>query len=172
MNFWHSWGLTVSGISTESVSNYAPCSQRSIWKEHMKTYSSVHFSRSVMSESLWPHELQHSRPPCPSLSPGVHSDSCPLGPWCHPAISSSVVPFSFCPQSLPASESFPKSQLFAWDGESTGATEQNSKIGYMAWVRGIYKVEASIATSLQSCSNSKSETTSYPREKDRNYFQI
>ena len=75
-------------------------------------------SRSVMSDSSRPHESQHTRPPCPSLTPGVHSDSRPSSQWCHPAISSSVVPFSFCPQSLPASESFPMSQLFAWGGQS------------------------------------------------------
>ena len=68
-------------------------------------YSSVHFSRSVVPNSLRPHESQHARPPCPSPTPGVHSDSCPSSQWCHPAISSSVVPFSSCPQSLPASES-------------------------------------------------------------------
>ena len=79
-------------------------------------FSSVHFSRSVVSDSLRPHESQHARPPCPSPSPGVHSDSHPLSLWCHPAISSSVVPFSSCPQSLPASESFPMSQLFKWGG--------------------------------------------------------
>ena len=84
--------------------------------------SSVQFNRSVMSDSLWPHESQHARPPCSSPSPGVHSDSRPSSPWCHPAISSSVVPFSSCPQSLPKSESFPISQLFAWDGQSTGAS--------------------------------------------------
>ena len=67
-----------------------------------------------MSSSLWPHESQHARPPCPSPSPGVHSDSRPLSQWCHPAISSTVIPFSSCPQSLPASESFPMSQHFAW----------------------------------------------------------
>ena len=81
--------------------------------------SSVQFSSvSVMSESLRPHELQHARPPCSSPTPGVHSNSRPSSPWCHPAISSSVVPFSTCPQSLPASESFPMSQLFAWGGQS------------------------------------------------------
>ena len=82
--------------------------------------NSVQFSRSVVSDSLRPHELQHARPPCPSPTPGVHSDSCPSSQWCHPAISSSVIPFSSCPQSLPASESFPMSQLFTWDGQSTG----------------------------------------------------
>ena len=75
--------------------------------------SSVQFSRSVMSNSLQPHELQHTRPPCPSPTPGVHSNSRPSSRWCHPAISSSVVPFFSCPQPLPASESFPMSQLFA-----------------------------------------------------------
>ena len=79
--------------------------------------SSVQFSRSVVSDTLRPHESQHTRPPCPSPTPGVHSDSRPSSQWCHPAISSSVVPFSSCPQSLPASESFPMSQLFAWGGQ-------------------------------------------------------
>ena len=83
---------------------------------------SVPFSRSVVSDSLRPHESQHARPPCASPTPGVHPDSCPSSQWCHPAISSSVVPFSFCPQSLPASESFPMSQLFAWGGQSTGVS--------------------------------------------------
>ena len=86
------------------------------------SHSSVQFSSSVASDSLWPHELQHARPPCPSPTPRVHSNSCPLSRWCHPAISSSVVPFSSCPQSLPASESFPMSQLFTWGGQSTGAS--------------------------------------------------
>ena len=81
---------------------------------------SVQFSHSVMSDSLQPHESQHARPPCPSPSSRVHSDSRPLSWWYHPAISSSVVPFSSCPQSLPAAESFPMSQLFEWGGQSTG----------------------------------------------------
>ena len=84
--------------------------------------SSVQFSRSVVSDSLWPRESQHTRPLCPSPTPGVHSDSCPSSQWYHPAISSSVVPFSSCPQSLPASESFPMSQVFAWGGQSTGVS--------------------------------------------------
>ena len=83
---------------------------------------SVQFSRSVVSNSLRPHESQHARPPCPSPTPGVHPDSHPSSQWCHPAISSSVVPFSSCPQSLPASEYFPMSQLFAWGGQSTGVS--------------------------------------------------
>ena len=88
----------------------------------VSTISSVQFSHSVVSDSLRPHESQHARPPCPSPSPRVHSDSCPSSPWCHPAISSSVIPFSSCPQSLPESESFPMSQLFAWGIKSTGAS--------------------------------------------------
>ena len=75
-----------------------------------------------MSDSLRPHESQHARPPCPSPTPRVHLDSHPLSRCCPPAISSSVVPFSSCPQSLPASESFPVSQLFAWGGQSTGVS--------------------------------------------------
>ena len=84
--------------------------------------SSVQFNHSVMSDSLWPYELQHARPPCPSPTPRVHSNSCPSSQWCHPAISFSVVPFSSCLQSLPASESFPMSQLFAWGGQSIWAS--------------------------------------------------
>ena len=85
-------------------------------------FSPVQFSRSVMSDSLRPHEPQHARPPCPSPTPGVHSDARPSSQWCHPAILSSVVTFSSCPQSLPDSESFPMSQLFAWGGQSTGVS--------------------------------------------------
>ena len=91
-------------------------------KQTPSSIISVQFSHSVMSDSLQPHELQHARPPCPSPTPRVHSDSGPLRQWCHPAISSSVVPFSSCPQSLPVSESFPMSQLFAWGGKSTGVS--------------------------------------------------
>ena len=86
----------------------------------MTSFRSDQISRSVVSDSLLPHESQHARPPCPSPTPGVHSDSRPSSQWCHTAISSSVVPFFSCPQSLPASESFPMSQLFAWGGQSTG----------------------------------------------------
>ena len=96
------------------------------WKKwHLRThsvqFSSVQSSHSVVSDSLRPHELQHARPPCPSPTPGAHPDPCPWSQWCHPAISSSVIPFS-CPQSLPASEPFPMSQLFAWGGQSTGVS--------------------------------------------------
>ena len=86
------------------------------------TIRSDQISHSVVSDSLWPHELQNARPPCPSPTPGVHSDSRPSSQWCHPTISSSVVPFSSCPQSLPASEFFSMSQLFTWGGQSTAVS--------------------------------------------------
>ena len=84
--------------------------------------SSVQFSHSVVPDSLWPHESQHARSPCPSPTPRVYSNSRPSSWWCHPAISSSIIPFSSCPQSLPASGSFPMSQLFAWGGQSIGVS--------------------------------------------------
>ena len=120
------WNILYQNTNLEPVFHYfkwekwkqAVCQLES-FNKFPKKYNSVQFSCSVMSDSLWPHELQHARPPCPSPSPGVHSNSRPLSRWCHPATSSSVVPFSSCPQSLPASESFPMSQLFAWGGHST-----------------------------------------------------
>ena len=87
---------------------------------------SVQFIRSVVSDSLRPYELQHTRPPCPSPTPRVYSNSCPLSQWYHSAISSSVIPFSSCPQSLPASGCFPMSQLFTWGGQSTGVSASAS----------------------------------------------
>jgi len=115
-----------------------------ISKTEILTFSSVQFSHSVVSDSLQPHELQHARPPCPSPNPGLHSDSRPSSQWCHPAISSSVVPFSSCPQSLPASESFPMSQLFSWGGQSIGVSalasvlpmnsQDWSPLGWTSWI--------------------------------------
>jgi len=91
-----------------------------LYKYISVSVTSVQFSLVAQScPTLWPHESQHARPPCPSPTPGVHSDSRPSSQWCHPAISSSVVPFFSCPQSLPALESYPMSQLFAWGGQST-----------------------------------------------------
>ena len=105
---------------------------------------SVQSGRSVMSNSLGPHELQHARPPCPSLTPGVHPNSCALSQWCHPTISSSVIPFSSCLQSLPTSGSFPMSQLFAWASQSIGVsasasvlsmnTKDWSPLGWTGWI--------------------------------------
>ena len=101
-------------------------------------FPSVQFSHSVVSDSLQPHELQHIRPPYPSPAPGVHPNSCPSSQWCHPAISSSVVPFSSC-QSLPASESFSMSQLFTWGGQSIGVsasvnTQDWSPLWWTSWI--------------------------------------
>ena len=89
-------------------------------------FSSVQFSRSVVSDSLRPHESQHVRPPCPSPTPRVHSDSRPSSQWCHPTISSSVFPFSSYPQPLPASGSFQMTQLFTWGGQSIGVSDSTS----------------------------------------------
>ena len=91
------------------------------WDRSLDQFSSVQFSCSVLSNSLRPHESQHTRPRCPSSTPRVYSNSCPSSWWCHPVISSSVVPFSSCPQFPPASESFPMSQLFSWGGQSIGS---------------------------------------------------
>ena len=147
--------------------------------------SSVQFSRSVMSDSLWPHESQHARPPCPSPAPGVHSDSHPSSQWCHPTISSSVVPFSSCPQSLPASESFPMSQLFAWGGQSTGVSalasflpkksQGWSPLGWTGWIslqsKELSRVFSNTTVpkhqffSAQPSSQSNSHIHTWPREK-------
>ena len=113
--------LAVGSLYMQSLSNYQWHFHRTRTKI-LNLYGNIRsdqISHSVVSDSLRPHELQHTRPPCPSPTPGVHSDSRPSSQWCHRAISSSVVPFSSCPQSLPASESFPMSQLFAWGGQST-----------------------------------------------------
>ena len=108
------------------------------------SFSSIQFSCSVMSTSLWPHESQHARPPCPSQTPGVYSNSCSSSRWCHPAISPSVLPFSSCPQSLPASGSFPMSQLFTRGGQSIRVsasasvlwmnTQDLSPSGWTGWI--------------------------------------
>ena len=153
--------------------------------EWIKIFSSVQFSRSVVSDSLQPHESQHARPPCPSPTPGVQSNSRPSSRWCHPTISSSVVPFSSCPQSLPAAESFPMSQVFPWGGQSTGVsalasflpknTQDWSSLEWIGWIslqsRGLSRVFSSttvqrhqfFGTQLSSQSNSHIHT--WPLEK-------
>ena len=121
-------GLTlfISVLHPQGLKNIAECKWQINIKDNVEiillAISSVQFSCSVVSDSLQPHELQHARPPCPSPTPRVHSKSCPSSRWCHPDISSFVIHFSSCPQSLPASESFPMSQLFAWGGQSTGGS--------------------------------------------------
>ena len=105
------WHEEIDAVLSFSISLFQYC-----------FFSSVHFSHSVVSDSWQPHESQYARPPCPSQTPTVHSNSCPSSQWCHPAIPSSVVPFFSCPQSLPASGSFPMSQLFASGDQSIGVS--------------------------------------------------
>ena len=110
----------------------------------LPSISSVQFSWSIVSDYLWPHGLQHARPPCPSPTPGVYSKSCPLSQWCHPTISSSVIPFFSCLQSFPGSETFQKSQFFASGGQSIGVststsvfpmnTQDWSPLGWTGWI--------------------------------------
>ena len=114
--------LCDPGIETGSPALQADSLPSEPPGKHTYRFSSVQFNHSVMSHSLRLHGLRHARLPCPSPTPGVHWDSHPSSQWCHPAISSSVVPFSSYPQSLPASESFPMSQLFAWGSQSTGVS--------------------------------------------------
>ena len=114
------------------------------WEGNPRKKGSVQFSHSVVSDSLRPHEPQHARPPCPSPMPGVHPNPCPLSPWCHPTISSSVVPFSSHLQSFPASVSFQMSQLFASGGQRIGVsastsvlpmnTQDWSPLGWTGWI--------------------------------------
>ena len=120
---------------------------------------SVQFSRSVVSDSLRPHESQHTRPPYPSPTLGVYSNSCPSSQWCHSAILSSVIPFSSCPQSLPASGSFPMSQLFSWGGQSIGVSASASVLPMntqdwspLGWIRSwldLLAVQGTLKSLLQ-----------------------
>ena len=156
LRFWttNPGGLgSIPGQGTRSPhattkSSYAatkdPACQTKTQCSQINKYLSVQFSRSVMSDSLRPHESQYARPPCPSPTPGVHSNSHPSSQWCHPAISSSIIPFSSCPQSLPASGSFPMSQLLEWGGQSIGVsasasvllmnTQDWSPLGWTGWI--------------------------------------
>ena len=148
-------------------------------------FSSVQFSRSVLFDSFQPHESQHARPPCPSSTLAIHSKSCPSSPWCYPAISSSVIPFSSCLQSLPVSGSFPMSQLFAWGGQSIGVsasisvppmnTQDWSPLGWTCWISlqsmGLSRVFSNTTVqkhqffSAQVCSQSNSHIHTWPQEK-------
>ena len=137
--------LFISSLPVSlNVASGALCHHVRNLPESNPNISSVQFSCSVVSDSLRPRELQHARPPCPSLTPRVHQDSRPSSRWCHPAISSSVIPFSSCPQPLPASGSFPMSQLFTWGGHSIGVsasvsvllmnTQDWSPLGWTGWI--------------------------------------
>ena len=156
----------------------------SLWPHGLQLFI-LQFSCSVVSDSLRPHELQHTRAPCPSPTPGVHSNSCPSNQWCHPAISSSVVPFSSCPQYLWASRSFPTSQLFSWCGQSTGVsalalflpknTQGWSPLEWTGWFslqsKGLSRVFSNTTVqkhqffSIQLSSQSNSHIHTWPLEK-------
>ena len=148
---------------------------------YQQIYSSVQFSHSVMSDSLWPQEPQHARLPCPSPTPRVHQNSCPSCQWWHPAISSSVVLFSSCPQSLPASGSFPMSQLFAWGGKSIRVSAsasvlpmntQDWSLEWTGWIslqsKGLWRnttVQKHQFFGTQPSSQSNSHIHTWPQEK-------
>ena len=143
------------------------------------------FSHSVVSDSLQPHELQHARPPCPSPTPGVHPNPCPFSRWCHPTISTSVIPFSSCPQSFPATGSFQMSQLFSSGGQSTGVststsvlpmnTQEWSPLGWTGWIslqsKGLSRVFSNTTVQkhqffgAQLSSQSNSHIHTWPQEK-------
>ena len=158
------------------------CKPKPYWA--ITTHLFRQFSRLVMSNSLQPHESQHSRPPCSSPTPGVHPNSCPLSWWCHPAISSSVIPSPLAPNPS-ASESFPMSQLFAWGGQSIGVsalasvlpmnTQDWSPLGWTGWIslqsKGLSRVFSNTTVqthqffSTQPSSQSNSHIHTWPQEK-------
>ena len=161
------------------LSTTSPCGQCTM------RLGSVHFSHSVVYDSLLPHEPQHTRPPCPSLTPRVHSNPCPLSQWCHPTISFSVIPFSSFPQSFPASGSFQMNQLFASDGQSivvsasTSVLPMNSQdwspLGWTGWIslqsKGLSRVFSNTTVQkhqffgVQPSSQSNSHIHTWPQEK-------
>ena len=165
-------------------SNSRPEDSRESW--NVFTWNELQFSSScsVVSNSLRPHESQHTRPPCSSETPRVYSNPCPLSRWCYPTISSSVIPFSSCPQSVPASRSFPMSQLFPWGGQSTRVsasalvlpmnTQDWSPLGWTGWIsllsKGLSRVFSNttvqkhhfFSTQLSSHSNSHIHTWPEP----------
>ena len=138
-----------------------------LWIQDMLKFylSSFQFSRSIMSDPLWPHKSQHTRLPCPSPTPRVHSNSCPSSWWCHPAISSSIIPFSSCSQSLPVSGSLPISQIFAWGGQNIGVsasasvipmnTQDWSPLGLPGWIslqsKGLSRVFSNTTVQKHQC---------------------
>ena len=149
-----------------------------------QTFGVLQFSCSVVFNSVWPHELQHPRPSCPSPTPGVYPNSCSSSRWCHAAISSSVVPFSSCSQSLPASGSFLISQLFTWGGQSIGVSAsasvlpmktQDWSLGWTGWVslksKGLSRVFSNTTVqkhqffSIKLSSQSNSQIHTWPLEK-------
>ena len=181
LNKWHLGQLDFHIQKNE----FGPLSN-SIQKINSKLiHDLVQFSHSVVSDSLRPHEPQHARPPCLSPTSGVYPNPCPLSRWCHPTISSSVVPFSSCPQSLPASEFFPVSQLFAWSGQSTRVsalasflpknTQGSSPLQWTGWIslqsKGVSRVFSNTTVykhhffSAQLSSQSNPHIHTWPLEK-------
>ena len=150
------WSAVVHGVTKSRtwLNNWTEVIKSDIWICHI----SVQFSRSVVSNSLQPHGLQHARLPCPSPTPRAYSNSCPSSQWCHPTISSSVAPFSSCLQSFSASRSFPMSQFFASGGQSIGASTSSSvlpmniqdwfPLGWTGWIslqsKGLSRVFSNI----------------------------
>ena len=158
MLVWNEKSTLLQNVNQHSASFTEKSSCKKEWREiniMLRTgknrlhkmvvqFSSVQFSHSVVSDCLQPHEPQHARPPCPSPAPGVYPNSCPLSQWCHPTISSSVIPFSSCPQSFPASGSFQMSQLFASGAQSIRVsastsvlpmnTQDWSPLGWTGWI--------------------------------------
>ena len=166
-------------------SSWAALTQKIPQTSHSPAISSVQFSRSLVSNSLWPHESQDARPPCPAPTPRVHSNSCSSSQWCHPTISSSVGPSSSWPQSLPASESFPMSQLFTSGGQNIGVSASESvlpmniqdwsPLGWTGWIslksKGLWRVFSNTTVQkhqffgAQISSQSNSHIHTWPLEK-------
>ena len=176
------WQLLCNPLSYHRTSVFTIVKKQSNRSQKLtmfSQFSSVQSSHSVMSDCLRPYESQHARPPCPSPTPGVHSDSHPSRRWCYTAISSSVVPFSSCPQSLPASESFPMSQLFTWGSQSTGVsalasflpmnTQDWSPLEWTGWIslqsKGLSRVFSNTTVRAQLSSQSNSHIHTWPLEK-------
>ena len=176
--FWLSWGMPCSITHLHNSLFQAP--GLSLWP----ACHSVQFSCSVVSDSLWPHEPQHARPACPSPTPGVHPNPCPLSQQCHPTISFSVIPFSSCPQTFPALGSFPMSQLFPSGGQSIGVsasksvlpmnTQDWSPLGWTGWIslqaKGLSRVFSNTTAQkhqffgAQLSSQSNSDIHTWPQE--------
>ena len=159
LQLWESqiWGQVQDGSIKRSSTHFIP-QTHSIYCYILNQFSSVQFNCSVVSDSLRSHEPQHARPPCPSPTPGVHPNPCSLSRWCHPTISSSVVPFSSCPQSFSASGSFQLSLLFPSDGQNIGVsastpvapmnTQDWFPLGWTGWIslqsKGLSRVFSNI----------------------------
>ena len=135
-------------------------------------FSSVQFSHSVVSDSLWPHELQHASPPCPSPTPRAYPNSCPLSRWCHPTIPSSVVPFSSCPQSFPSSGSFQMSQLFTSGGQSIGVSASVLPMNIQNWFPLGWTGWISLQSKGLLTHEKMLNITHYQRNANQNHYEV